>query len=356
MTMVGTRHDTVAARAQLRRPARRAPRAMPTTLLPLALLTCCGGGPQLDGPVDGDRAMAHVRHLVETIGPRPFGSDNLAKAANYITGELTELGLQPKRHEVVDAKENKTIRNLYVQIDGKDPANGPILMIGAHYDTKLTDGHDKDSHNFPFVGAIDGGGAPAVLLELARVLKDRQPRLEPNVWLYWIDAEESIDFHWNTERALLGSKAFCSWLSKEKILSRVKAFVLLDLIGDKDIKIDEDGKSNDDLQEIFRKVAVEKKITDRVYKFESSATDDHETFINYGVPSVLLIDFHLRIPEHLIKETSPNARIPDPQGYQQWWHTPEDTIDKMSPQSLQFAGNLVWHALPGLEAFVKNRK
>ncbi len=333
------------------------PRALALLCLPiLALLPACGGGVSSEGPVDGDKAMAHVRHLAETIGPRPFGSEGLAKAADYLTSQLQGLGLQPKRHEVVDAASGKLIRNVYCQIDGQDPEKGPILMLGAHYDTKLTEGHAEDGHNFRFVGAIDGGGAPAVLLELARCLKARQPQLQPNVWLYWIDAEESIDFHWNHERALIGSKAFCRHLAAEKILPRVKAFVLLDLIGDKNIKIDRDGKSNEQLQQIFEKTAQAMGVQDRVYKYRSSTTDDHEVFRDFGVPSVLLIDFHLRIPGHLILETQPNAQVPDAQGYQQWWHTPEDTVDKMSPDSLAFAGNLVYAALPDLEAFVLRRK
>ena len=318
----------------------------------LLLLTCCGGP---SGPVNGDAAMEHVRYLVEEIGPRPFGSPGLEQATEYFEAELKELGLQPQRHEVLHKSEDKTIRNLYVQIDGKDPENGPILMIGAHYDTKLTEGHaDEESHNFPFVGAIDGGGAPAVLLELARVFQEMQSELETNIWLYWIDAEESVDFHWNDERALLGSKAFCKWLDEEKILKRVKAFVLLDLIGDKDIKIDKDGNSHAQLQKVFEAAAAAMGESERVYKYESTIKDDHETFRNFSVPSVLLIDFHLRIPDHLVTEQG-GTPLPNPHGYAQWWHTPDDTLDKMSPDSLAFTGNLVMQAFPDLQEFVLKR-
>jgi hypothetical protein len=328
--------------ARIRAVAR--PCSSATVLLAIA---ACDGGPSLAGPVDGNAAMAHVEALV-AIGPRPFGSDNLGKAADYICAEIRKIGLEPKRHEPVDEKEQKRIRNLYVQ--------RPILMIGAHYDTKLTEGHGTQAHNFPFVGAIDGGGAPAVLIELARCIQARQPRLEPNVWLYWIDAEESIDFHWKDERALLGSKAFCRWLSQEKILPRVKAFVLIDLIGDEDIKIDRDGNSNKELQQIFEKVAAEHGVGDRVYKYESRFTDDHEVFRDYSVPSVLLIDFEHRVGPERWKELNPRTPHPDPQGYAQWWHTPDDTLDKMSPASLAFAGNLVYAALPELEQFVLKKK
>lgn len=332
---------------------RNSVRSGPALLLTL-LLGSCGGG--LAGPVDGDRAYEHVRQLSVVIGERPFGSEGLAKAADYICGEVQKLGLEPKRHEPVDGPSGKTIRNLYVQIDGKDPQAGPILMIGAHYDTKLTAGHTDPNHNFKFVGAIDGGGAPAVLLELARVIKERQPKLEPNVWLYWIDAEESIDFQWNNERALIGSKAFVRWLSTEKILPRVKAFVLLDLIGDKNYKLDRDGQSAEPLQQIFEKKAAELSVSDRVYKYRSATTDDHIVFRDYRVPAVLLIDFMHRVGPERFKESNPNAPVPDSQGYTQWWHTPDDTIDHVSAESLAFTGNFVYAALPELEAFVLNKK
>jgi Zn-dependent M28 family amino/carboxypeptidase len=330
----------------------------------LLAVAACGG----KGPVDGGRAFAHVEKLV-SFGPRPFGSDALGRAADYITGEVTKLGLSPKRQEVMDEKEKKLIRNLYVQIDGEDPVNGPILVIGAHYDTKLAAGHDKEEHNFPFVGAIDGGGAPAVLLELARVLQAQKPRPKVNVWLYWIDAEESVDFHWNDERALLGSKAFCRWLAADGTLKRVKAFVLLDLIGDRNCKIDRDGNSHKQLQDMFERAAKAIGEEARVYEFPSreeiawyaqkgarwGITDDHKTFSDFGVPSVLLIDFSKRIPPHL--QELPEGRKPDVDPrYAQWWHTPDDTLDKVSPEALAFAGNLVMAAFPELEGFCLPKK
>lgn len=340
-----------------RRPSGSAARLARAALLYSSslLAAACGGA---SGPVDGDAAFAHVKAMV-AFGPRPFGSEALARTADYITGELTKLGLSPQRQEVLHAKEKKTIRNLYVQIDGPDPAQGPILMIGAHYDTKLAAGHADAAHNFPFVGAIDGGGAPAVLLELARVLAQRPQRPAVNVWLYWIDAEESIDWTWNDERALLGSKAFCAWLEQTKVLPRVRAFVLLDLIGSKNLKIDRDGNSNSRLQDVFLRAAQAMGEAGRMYEFPTEAdiqayrsrglnwgiTDDHNVFTRYSVPSVLLIDFARRTPQE-----------PADPRYEQWWHTTDDDLDAMDPDSLAFAGNLVLQALPELEAFVLGRK
>ena len=312
----------------------------------LPLLCACGSS----GPVDGAAAFRHVEKLV-AIGPRPFGSEALGKAADYLSAEIGKLGLTMQRHEVMDDTEKKLIRNLWTQIDGPDP-NGPILMLGAHYDTKLTHGHGEAAHNFEFVGAIDGGGAPAVLVELARVIKERKPKV--NVWLYWIDAEESIEFDWKPERALIGSKAFCKHLNDTKVLPRVKAFVLLDLIGDKNIKIDRDLKSDKELQDLFAAASKRMGEDKRVYQMTSGTTDDHETFLNYGVRSVLLIDFIHRVPPHLQKLRPGDQPVTHPD-YEQWWHTPGDTPDKMSPASLAFAGNLVMEAFDDLEQFVSKR-
>jgi hypothetical protein len=140
--------------------------------------------------------------------PAPVRLGRAREGRRLPPGRGRKLGLKMQRHEVMHEKEKKTIRNLYVQIDGEDPQNGPILMFGAHYDTKLAAGHDDAAHNFPFVGAIDGGGAPAVLLELARAIKARAEAEGQRLAL--LDRRRGVDrLEWNDDRALLGSKAFC---------------------------------------------------------------------------------------------------------------------------------------------------
>ena len=342
------------------------PRLLAVTLAAL-LVPACGGGSK--GPIDGARAMAHVQKFVG-FGPRPFGSDALGKTADYIEAELKAMGLQLQRHEEMHKVEQRLIRNLFVQIDGEDPKAGPVLVYAAHYDTKLTEGHSEASHNFPFVGAIDGGGGPAVLLEMARELKNRPNKPKVNIWLYWIDAEESLDFTWNDKRALLGSKAFCKWLGENGSLKRLKAFVLLDLIGSKNFKIDRDGNSHSKLQEIFEAAGKAVGAPERVYEFPTAdelayykqrgvnwgTIDDHMTFSAYGVPSVLLIDFARRIPAHLQGLQDGQQPQVDPR-FEQWWHTPDDDLAAMDPAALAFAGNLALAALPDLEDFClgKNR-
>ena len=122
----------------------------------------------------------------------------------------------------------------------------------------------------------------------------------------------------------------------------MKAFVLLDLIGAADIKIDRDGNSNTELQNMFLRAAQQMGEEDRLYRYDSGSgfTDDHIPFRDYGVTSALLIDLVYR---------SPGQLTADGTEYSQWWHTPGDTIDMMSAAAMTFAGNLVWNALPMIE-------
>lgn len=291
--------------------------------------------------------MEHVRALVG-FGPRPSGSEALARAGDYIVQQIRALGLTPEEDRWTEA--GVGFRNIWTRIPGSDPA-GRILAIGTHYDTKKTQGHPVPEQNFHFVGAIDGGGGSGLLLELARVLKERETApagSHPEIWLIWFDGEESIPFDWGDgSRALFGSRRFVVAMTADKeqfpngLASRMKAFVLLDLIGSADIKIDRDGNSNVDLQDIFARTAELMGESQRVYLYHSTITgDDHLAFRDYSVPSVDLIDFMHRIP---------GRDLPAGVEYRQWWHTSQDDLDNMSAESLQFAGNLVWNALPLIE-------
>ena len=157
-------------------------------------------------------------------------------------------------------------------------------------------------------------------------------------------------------------------LSETKQLARVKAFVLIDLVGSKDWKVDLDGNSDTKLQEVFRRAGDAMGEGARVYKFppplwieavkrqaqqagkvpEWGIVDDHMTFRNFGVPSVLLIDLDRRIPGS--PQTDPKT------DFHQWWHTAEDDLAAMDSDALAFYGNLVMQALPELEQFVMGRK
>lgn len=294
--------------------------------------------------------MTYVEAMVK-LNARPSGSASLLKCRDQIKAHLESIPLKVFEQEwwETDSVQKKKIRmhNVWTEIPGDDPVNGPILMLCAHYDTKLCKGHPEvagEERNFEFVGAIDGAGGSAVLMELATHLAKRKN--DPNIWILWVDGEESIPWTWNKDntQALHGSKHFVEVMSKDKkrfpkgLGARIKAFVLIDLIGSKNYKFDKDLASNSQLNAIFSKAAEQMGEQKRMNSNPSEMTDDHIPFRNQGVKVIDLIDFHFRQPK--------GARHPD---YQAWWHTAEDNLEAMDPAALAFTGNLIWTALPILE-------
>lgn len=329
-------------------------RLLVAVLLLIPALCRCGGGGG-ERVVDGGQALAHAAKILE-LGPRPAGSKNLTAAATYLKQVLRDRGLEPQEQiwsETVKlhGKEQQVkFQNVWAQVPGKDPVHGPVVILSAHYDSKLCSGHPDPAHNFEFVGALDAAGSVGVLLELSRHLAKRDNTV--NFWLVFFDGEESLEYDWNDQLALFGSRHFVRTMSQDKqrfpngLSSRLRAMVLLDLIGDKIQKIDRDKASTTELVELFRGVATEMGEADRMYRYESEFKDDHIPFVDYGIPAIDLIDFVHRVPAGRRKDEPPEIAQ-----YEAWWHTRADTLDKLSPDSLAFVGNLVWNALPKLEQF-----
>ncbi|MEM7205577.1 MAG: M28 family peptidase [Planctomycetota bacterium] len=333
-------------------------------LLAAAGLTSCNGG----SPVDSDAAYRHAASIV-ACGPRTPGSAGHSKVVDYLKQQLEALGLpaheQTSEVELTVYDKQKTIplRNIWTEIPGQDPENGPILLFGAHYDSKITADHPPhqpqpgqppQERNFEFVAALDSAASCGLLLELARALQARDT--VPNVWIVWFDGEESIEFDWVDEEALLGSTAFAKAMAKDQkrfpqgLAARMKTMVLLDLLGDHNLKIDRDTRSNAQLLDLFEEAAQEIGF-DQMYLYESPMTDDHVPFRNYGVPVIDLIDFRHRY-ENDGKHPTLKDRAPPPEDgvYTRWWHTPNDTMDNVSARSLGVVGDLIWAALPRIEA------
>jgi glutaminyl-peptide cyclotransferase len=322
-----------------------------TFLIAIVLLAAVtqllGGCSEPPGPVKGELALGHARAIL-THGPRPPGSIALRRVADGIEQELRRLGLQAHRDRWTDPNEKIEFENVWTEIPGKDTERGPVILLAAHYDSKICSGHADPAHNFDFVGAVDSAGSCGLLLELARVLKDRPDR-NHDIWIVWFDGEESIEFEWNRDapRALFGSRRFRNQLvARPERLARLKAMVLLDLIGSKNQKIDRDTLSNSDLLEIFQKAAASIGKGDRMYRWESPMTDDHQPFQEVGIPVIDLIDFRFR---WVGDQPRPGEPAPAPGEYEAWWHTPKDTIDQLAAESLEFVGNLVWVAWPEIE-------
>ncbi len=277
-------------------------------------------------PADlGQRAYEHVARLV-AFGPRHTGSKGWKSAVEYVGSELVKLGLTPNFDTWVDPNENMQFTNVSTTIPGRRPER---IVIGCHHDTKNTTGHSHAAHNFEFVGANDSGSGVAALLALASELRDR--RCESTIELVFFDGEESIPFDWDITRALFGSRHYVEE-HKRRILSGsdeapIRAFVLLDMVGAKDLQIDRESKSDPRLQTIVFRAAKACGHEALFFRNELAVTDDHVPFLDAGIPAIDLIDIYDN-PE---------------------WHTPDDTLDTISAESLHKVLEVVLTALPEIE-------
>jgi Peptidase family M28 len=286
----------------------------PAAVLLLASVACAQAQSSLPG-FDGKRALEHVRQLV-AVGPRVAGSPGAQQARDYITSQIKGLGLQV-REQPFEARTplgpTKMV-NLRVVLPGRESSGR--LIVAGHYDTKLF-------KEFQFVGANDGGSSTAFLIELARVLKDRSRALA--IELLFLDGEEAvIDWHKDDDNTY-GSRYYVEAASRDGTLKEIRALVLVDMIGDRDLRIMRESFSTPWLTDIVWSAARRLGKAAFVEK-EIEIEDDHLPFLRAEVPAVDIID--LDYPA---------------------WHTADDTLDKLSPDSLQMVGDVVLAALPAIE-------
>ena len=265
---------------------------------------------------DGGAALKHVERLV-AIGPRVAGSPGGARARDYIVGELKKLPgaqVQVKAFEADTPHGRLKMANVVAVLRGRRP---DVIMLAGHYDTKLF-------KEFPFVGANDGGSSAALLLELARRLAGA-PR-DYTYWLVWFDGEEARE-QWTERDSLYGSRRLAAELARDKRLPR--AMILVDMIGDRDLSIRRETHSAGWLTEIVWDAAARLGHGRHFLRDTLPVEDDHVPFLTLGVPATLLIDF----------DYPP-------------WHTADDTLDKISAQSLGVVGEVLLEALPSVEHYL----
>ena len=269
-------------------------------------------------PFSGSSALSFTQKLV-AFGPRPSGSPASRKAQGYILAQLKLRGCEV----IQDAFPAQTplgpvpMLNLIARFPG---TSGRAVVISGHYETKSLPGIN-------FVGANDGGASAGFLLELARVLAGRP--LKHDVYLVWFDGEESFG-PWSESDGLHGSRHLAARWASEGTLSRIKALINVDMIGDRDLGILEELNSTAWLRRLVRQTAAETGLGRYFLNAGASIEDDHIPFLRRGVPAVDLIDF----------DYGPGNS---------WWHTERDTVDKLSADSFQVVGTVVLEALKRLE-------
>jgi Zn-dependent M28 family amino/carboxypeptidase len=207
--------------------------------------------------------------------------------------------------------------NVVAVLPGRRP---DVIMLGGHYDTKLFKG-------FRFVGANDAGSSTALLIELARRLAGA-PR-DYTYWLVWFDGEEAF-VTWTDRDSLYGSRRLAADLARARQLPR--AMILVDMIGDRDLAIRREAHSAAWLTDIIWDAAARLGHGRHFLRDTIPVEDDHVPFLRAGVPAALLIDFDFPA-----------------------WHTAEDTLDKVSAQSLAVVGEVLLEALPSVEHYLSRQ-
>ncbi len=263
----------------------------------------------------GASALDFTKHAV-AFGPRPPGSEANRKLQSYI---LTQLKLDGC--EIVEdsftaktPKGDVAMRNIIGKFPGK---SGKAIAITGHFDTKLFPGRK-------FVGANDGGSSTGLLLELAHVLA-HQPHKD-DVYIVFFDGEEAIREEWEGEDNLYGSRHLAARWQKDGTLARIRALINVDMIGDKSLNIKQETQSNPALRKLIWSAAAELGYQAYFVDETISEDDDHKPFLDLRVPAVDIID----------------VDYPP-------WHKDDDTLDKISAQSLEIVGTVVLEVIHRLE-------
>ncbi|MBI4467299.1 MAG: M28 family peptidase [Acidobacteria bacterium] len=275
--------------------------------------------------VSGARALEHVRSLVK-LGPRPPGSDAHRAAQHYIIRQLRQAGLEVEEVDFgveppypKEFNSERPAPTFLKNIIGKIPGSSQdIVVLAGHYETLRQE---------DFVGANDGGSSAGLLLELARVL-GRRPSKPVTIWVVFFDGEEAFR-QWGPRDGLYGSRHQVQAWKGAGVLERLKAVIVVDMIGDKNLNVRRDLNSTPWLTDLVWQVARDKGYGAHFLEEKTGVEDDHLPFVHAGVPAVDLIDL----------DYGPGNR---------YWHTREDTLDKLSPRSFEIVGEVVLETIARL--------
>jgi hypothetical protein len=262
--------------------------------------------------ISGEKALAHVQRLVD-FGPRPSGSEAIEKSRHYIEDQLRRSGWQVKRQVFIDDTPRGKVQfvNLIAQFPGQGNA-APSFLLCSHYDTKMFDA-------IKFVGANDAGSSTGLLLELARVI-GQHPNLAAKIELVFFDGEEAYDRFSETD-GLYGSRYFARQLQGSSA-KQFRGGILFDMVGDRSLDVTLPVDSPPEIAKDIFAAAEALKLRNYFTYLDREMIDDHSPLNAIGIPTIDVIDFDYP-----------------------WWHTEGDTIDKISPKSLQIVGSVALYYL-----------
>jgi Peptidase family M28 len=276
--------------------------------------------PDKTGGFDGKRAFAHVAKQV-SFGPRPSGSPAIAQVQEYLLSELKSYGCP----EETDSFGSDTpagriaMKNILVKIPGDRPG---VILLGTHYDTKRLEN---------FVGADDSGSSTGVMLELARLLCPQHGKYD--VWIAFFDGEEAVNLAWQDPDNRYGSRQMAAKFATAGDIPKIKAFLLADIVGGRNLHFKRESDSTKWLKDLVWKTAHQLGYQSIFLDTEFPVSDDHLSFLSRNVPSVDVIDL----------DNGPNGDV-------YYWHTPQDTLDKISAKSLAVVGHVFLESVKQLQA------
>lgn len=301
----------------------------PLCLIVLTAVVCLNSSRASEAKIweefSGEKALAHVQRLVD-LGPHPAGSDAIDKAREYIEEQLRHSGWQVTRQAFADDTPRSKIHfvNLIARFSSNAHAASPRFLFCSHYDTKLFDA-------IRFVGANDGGSSTGLLLELARVL-GQHASIARNVELVFFDGEEAYETFSDTD-GLYGSRYFAKQLQSQNAQTSAsgtthgvpggfRGGMLFDMIGDRSLNITLPADSPAVMARDVFAAADALKLRKYFSYFDRDLIDDHAPLNAIGIPTIDIIDFDYP-----------------------WWHTADDTMDKISAESLQIVGSVALYYL-----------
>ena len=277
------------------------------TLAILSVQSCSSRTGPLWESFSGEKAFAHVQQLVD-LGPRPAGSEALEKSRLYIIDQLQSAGWTVTRSEFSDQtpRGKMTFVNLIARFGTNEKKEPGQFLLCSHYDTKTFDA-------IRFVGANDSGSSTGLLLELARVL-GQHPNLAAKTELVFFDGEEAYEKFSETD-GLYGSRYFAKQLGRAGP-KQFRGGLLFDMVGDRSLDVTFPADSPAEMARDIFASAEALKLRSYFTYLDRELVDDHTPLNAIGIRTLDVIDFDF-----------------------DWWHTADDTMDKLSAQSLQIVGS-----------------
>jgi glutaminyl-peptide cyclotransferase len=263
--------------------------------------------------------MEYVRAQV-AFGPRPPGTEALQKCRAYLQQQLRSWGYDIEE-DAFDASTPYGTKHMVNFVAHKASGGKGVIALASHYDTKYME-------NIRFVGANDAGASTALLLELARVMAGTKDGLD--YWYVFLDGEEAW-IEWSTFDSTYGSRHLARRWKDDGTAPRIKAFILLDMIGDKDLDLWRESNSTPWLMDLVWQTARKIGFSEILGRLDGPIEDDHLPFREVGIPVVDIIDLNY----------GPNNS---------YHHTAQDSLDKVSPESMEKVGRVVLAMLPELQA------